>query len=178
MANVTKIANLAKIEKKYIYIYMWSPEYTKATLTTVVLNWVRILWSQPRGQNVRFVVSSFLFVTSWLRSVALSPNFLNFAVSSCFLVVSSLRCFVPSFCFAYLTALKTSCKNSETLRRKNDLSCFKSLLVTGLWDIIQTSLLPSIPRCSSKSWAWSCIATNFDKGWRGITSTRSWTGHF
>ena len=41
MANVTKIANLAKIEN--IYIYKWSPEYTKARLTTVVLNWVRIL---------------------------------------------------------------------------------------------------------------------------------------
>ena len=26
----------------------------------------------------------------------------------------------------------TSCKNVETLPRKNDLSCFKSLLVTGL----------------------------------------------
>ena len=26
----------------------------------------------------------------------------------------------------------TSCKNFETLRRKNDLSCFKSLPATGL----------------------------------------------
>ena len=26
----------------------------------------------------------------------------------------------------------TSCKNDETLPRKNDVSCFKSLLVTGL----------------------------------------------
>ena len=26
----------------------------------------------------------------------------------------------------------TSCKNAETLPQKNDLSCFKSLLVTGL----------------------------------------------
>ena len=26
----------------------------------------------------------------------------------------------------------TSCKNVETLPQKNDLSCFKSLLVTGL----------------------------------------------
>ena len=61
----------------------------------------------------------------------------------------------------------TSCKNVETLPRKNDLSCFKSLLVTGLWDIILTSLLPPIQSCSSKFWAWSCIASNFDKGWRG-----------
>ena len=50
---------------------------------------------------------------------------------------------------------------------KNDLSCFKSLLVTGLWDIILTSLLPPIQSCSSKFWVWSCIASNFDKGWRG-----------
>ena len=61
----------------------------------------------------------------------------------------------------------TSCKNVETLRRKNDLSCFKSLLVTGLRGIILTSLLPSIQSCSSKFWVWSCIASNFDKGWRG-----------
>ena len=32
----------------------------------------------------------------------------------------------------------TSCKNVETLSRKNNLSCFKSLLVTGLWDKIVT----------------------------------------
>ena len=51
--------------------------------------------------------------------------------------------------------------------RKNDLSCLKSLLVTGLWDIILTSLLPPIQSCSSKFWVWSCIASNFDKGWRG-----------
>ena len=61
----------------------------------------------------------------------------------------------------------TSCKNVKTLPRKNDLSCFKSLLITGLWDIILTSLLPSIQSCSSKFWVWPCIASNFDKGWRG-----------
>ena len=42
-----------------------------------------------------------------------------------------------------------SCKNVETHPQKNDLSCFKSLLVTGLWDIILTSLLPLIQSCSS-----------------------------
>ena len=64
-----------------------------------------------RGQNVRFVVSSFLFVTSLLRSVVLASNLLNFVISSCHFaaplssfprfdlsLVSSLRC------FAYLTA--------------------------------------------------------------------------
>ena len=61
----------------------------------------------------------------------------------------------------------TSCKNVETLPQKNDLSCFKLLLVTGLWDKILTSLLPPIQSCSSKVWVWSCIASNFDKGWRG-----------
>ena len=61
----------------------------------------------------------------------------------------------------------TSCKNVETLSRKNNLSCFKSLLVTGPWDIILTSLLPPIQSCSSKFWTWSCIASNFDRGWRG-----------
>ena len=61
----------------------------------------------------------------------------------------------------------TSCNNVETLRRKNDLSCFKSLLVTCLRDIIMISLLRPIQSCSSKFWAWSCIASNFEKGWRG-----------
>ena len=38
----------------------------------------------------------------------------------------------------------TSCKTVETLPQRNDLPCFKSLLVPGLWDIILTSLLPPI----------------------------------
>ena len=58
-------------------------------------------------------------------------------------------------------------KDSDNqLQKCRDLSCFKLLLVIGLWDIILTSLLP-IQSCSSKFWAWSCIASNFDKGWRG-----------
>ena len=46
-------------------------------------------------------------------------------------------------------------------------SCFKSLLVTGPWDIILTSLLPPIQSCSAKFWTWSCTACNFEKGWTG-----------
>ena len=61
----------------------------------------------------------------------------------------------------------TSCKNVETLPLKNNLSRFKSLLVTGLWDITLTYLLPPIQSCSCKFWAWSCIVSNFAKGWRG-----------
>ena len=60
-----------------------------------------------------------------------------------------------------------SCKNVETLPLKNNLSRFKSLLVTGLWDITLTYLLPPIQSCSCKFWAWSCIVSNFAKGWRG-----------
>ena len=68
-----------------------------------------------------------------------------------------------------LVSATTSYINVETLPCKNDLSYFKSLLVTGLWDIILSSLLPPIQTCSSKFWAWwwSCIASNFDNGWRG-----------
>ena len=68
---------------------------------------------------------------------------------------------------AYRRLATTSCKNVETLPRKNDPSCFKWLLVTGLWDIILTTLLPPSQSCSPKFWAWSCIASIFDKGWRG-----------
>ena len=60
----------------------------------------------------------------------------------------------------------TSCKNVEVCPWKNDLSCFKLLLVIGLWDKTLTSpVFPPIQSCSSKFWAWSCIASNFDKGW-------------
>ena len=59
----------------------------------------------------------------------------------------------------------TSYKNVETLPRNNNLSCFKSLLVASRWDM--NSLLPPIQSCSSTFWVWSCIASNFDKGWRG-----------
>ena len=78
---------------------------------------------------------------------------------------------------AQTKSLTTGCKNVKTLRRKPDLYYFKSLLVTRLWDIILTSLLPSIQSCPSKFWAWSCIASNLDEGWRGITSTRLSAGH-
>ena len=73
----------------------------------------------------------------------------------------------PTGVWASYAPATTSCKNVEKLPQKNNLSCFKSLLVTGLWDIILTSLLPPIQSCSSKFWAWSCISSNFDKGWRG-----------
>ena len=61
----------------------------------------------------------------------------------------------------------TSYKNVETRRRKFDLFCFKSQLLTGLWDVTLTSLPPPIQSCSSKFLARSCITSNFDKGWRG-----------
>ena len=72
-------------------------------------------------------------------------------------------------CQGFEATCTTSCKNVETFPQKNELSSFKSLLVTRLWDtcIILTSLLPLMQSCSSKFWAWSCIASNFDKGWRG-----------
>ena len=84
-----------------------------------------------------------------------------------------------SFLFCLILKLQPVAKTCsvETLWRENDLSCFKSLLVTGLWAKILTSLLPSLQSCSSKFWTCSCIASNFDKRWRGITSTRSCTGH-
>ena len=68
----------------------------------------------------------------------------------------------------------TSCKIVDTRRRKNSLSYFKPLLVTRLWDIILASgLLPSIRSCSTNFWACSCIASNFDKGRRGISQAQN-----
>ena len=78
-----------------------------------------------------------------------------------FLIYSNEKCWIAII--STFPIKTTGCKNVETLPRKTDLSCFKSLLVTGLWDIILTSLLPPIQSCSSKFWAWSCIASNFDK---------------
>ena len=69
-----------------------------------------------------------------------------------------------------------SCKNVETLTKKQP---FLLQIATSHRSVskILTSLLPPIQSCSSKFWAWSCIASNFDKGCRGGASTRSWTGH-
>ena len=49
-----------------------------------------------------------------------------------------------SFLFCLILKLQPVAKTCsvETLRRENDLSWFKSLLVTGLWAKILTSLLP------------------------------------
>ena len=118
------------------------------------------------------------FATVFLRQTFASKSFAMLNLFSCYIFY-----FVDTFLQAvsfkpfFAKIATTSCKNAETLPRKNDFSCFKSLLVTGLWDITLTSLLPHFQSCCSKFWVRSCIASNFDKGWRGITSTRSWTGY-
>ena len=71
----------------------------------------------------------------------------------------------------------TSCKNVETLSRKNNLSCFKSMLLTGLWDKILTSLLPPFKVFSSKVEHGLVLLATLKRGGGGVTSTRSWTGH-
>ena len=67
-------------------------------------------------------------------------------------------------------------RHVETLPRKNNLSCFKSLLVTGLRDIILTSLLPFKVVPLSFEHGLVLLATLIRGGGK-ITSTRSWTGH-
>ena len=52
--------------------------------------------------------------------------------------------------WGFSLATTNSCKNVETLWQKNNLSYFKSLLVTRLLDILHTSLLPSFQSCSSE----------------------------
>ena len=122
-----------------------------------------------------FLILPFLRVTSLLRPIAPLSSFPCFDLS----LVSPFRLFDVSFrrFVSPIWPRYNQLQKYWDTPKKNDLSYFKSLLVTGLWDIIQTSLHPSIPRCSSKSWAWSSIACSFDKGRRGITSTRSWTDH-
>ena len=51
--------------------------------------------------------------------------------------------------------------------KKHNLSCFKSLLVTGMWGNLLSPPPPPIQSCSYKFWAWSCTASNFEKGWWG-----------
>ena len=55
-----------------------------------------------------------------------------------------------------------SWKNVETLRGKKR----PFLLQIAAVRYKLTSLLPSVQSCSSKFWAWSCIVSKFDKGWR------------
>ena len=58
---------------------------------------------------------------------------------------------------------------------KTDLSCFKSLLVTGLRDIILTSLSFKVVH---PSFVYGLVLLpTFIRGGGGIKSTRSWTGH-
>ena len=62
----------------------------------------------------------------------------------------------------------TSCKNVETLSWKK--RPFLLQIAPDHRSVrynILTSLLPPIQTCSSMFWVWSCIASNFDKGWRG-----------
>ena len=61
----------------------------------------------------------------------------------------------------------TSCKNVETLSWKK--RPFLLQIAPDHRSVrynILTSLLPPIQTCSSMFWVWSCIASNFDKGWR------------
>ena len=55
-----------------------------------------------------------------------------------------------------------SCKNVETLPENQP---FLLQIAPGHRSV--TSLLPPIQSCCSKIWAWSCIASNFYKGWKG-----------
>ena len=71
----------------------------------------------------------------------------------------------------------TSCKNVETLSQKNNLSCFKSLLVTGLWDKILTSLLPPFKVVPPSFEHGLVLLATLKRGGGGVTSTRSWTDH-
>ena len=71
----------------------------------------------------------------------------------------------------------TSCKNVETLSRKNNLSCFKSLLVTGLWDKILTFPLPPLKVVPPSFEHGLVLLATLKRGGGGVTSTRSWTSH-
>ena len=78
---------------------------------------------------------------------------------------------------AWILFTTTSCKNVETLSRKNNLSCFKSRLITGLWDKILTSLLPPFKVVSPSFEHGLVLLATLKRGGGGFASTRSWTGH-
>ena len=131
-----------------------------------------------RGQNVRFVVSSLLFFTSLLRPIVPSLRFRRFLVSICHSshrFVSSM--FFSLFCFAYLTAPEPVTK---ILRHSEEKRPFLLQIAAGHRSVRHNTDLP--PPFHSKMFLQvlsmqSSIAFSFDKGWRGITSTRSWTDH-
>ena len=126
----------------------------------------------------RFVVSSLLFVTSLLRPIVPSLRFRRFLVSICHLshrFVSSM--FFSLFCFAYLTAPEPVTK---ILRHSEEKRPFLLQIAAGHRSVRHNTDLP--PPFHSKMFLQvlsmqSSIAFSFDKGWRGITSTRSWTDH-
>ena len=71
----------------------------------------------------------------------------------------------------------TSCKNVKTLPRKTDLSYFKSLLVTRLWDIHSPPSSPPFRVVPPSFEHGLVLLATLIRGGEGITSTRSWTGH-
>ena len=92
---------------------------------------------------------------------------------------------VPSHIFLELAQMSlladyeatTSCKNVKNTSTKKQpfmlqiAACHRSVRYNN--DLP----LPPIQSCSSTFSAWSCIASNFDKGRWGITSIRLWTSH-
>ena len=93
-----------------------------------------------------------------------------------------LKCSNNAQCFCLTKILEKMLQPvAEMLRHsheKNNLSCFKSLLVTGLWDKILS--LPSpppfkvVPPCFEHGLV---LPATLKRGGGGITSTRSWTGN-
>ena len=104
---------------------------------------------------------------SWLNLILITLN----------LIIQKERKILPqklTYLYVEIFIVATSCKNVETHPWKNDLWCCKLLVVSGLWDIILTSLLKVVPL--SFEYGLLLLATLI-RGGGGITSTRSWTGY-
>ena len=92
-----------------------------------------------------------------------------------------LKCSNNAQCFCLTKILEKMLQPvAEMLRHsheKNNLSCFKSLLVTGLWDKILTPLLPPFKVVPPSFEHGLVLLATLKRGGGGITSTRSWTGN-
>ena len=125
--------------KSFSVVCMWIPGQNKATSRSSCHCQKQTPWAINENVRLNFVDRKANLAQLRLQfrgkcDITLCVHDIH-TKSESWRVQSYIRCTI------YTAPLKagrttTSSKKVETLSRENDLSCFKSLLVRGLWDII------------------------------------------
>ena len=136
------------------------------------------IWESQYNGKIKVKVNTLAFLGLKIYLFLLGLTGIWRRTMNCLDKKKSRRIIIAETALTTLTANETNCSYNQFEKCWDTRKKWPFLLlVTGLWDTILTSLLPPIQSCSSNFLAWPCIASNFNMGWRGVTSTRSWTGH-